>query len=55
MTSNICLRCSKEFKFPYLLKKHNGRKYPCNEFKKTNVKKTNLNQPKPTQTNIKKK
>ena len=52
MSLHICLRCRKEFKFPYLLKKHNERKYPCNEFKKFNVKKTNLNQPKPTQTNL---
>ena len=52
MSLHICLRCSKEFKFPYLLKKHNGRKYPCKLLENINVKKTNLNQPKPTQTNL---
>ena len=29
MSLHICFRCSKEFKFPYLLKRHNERKYPC--------------------------
>ena len=29
MSFHICLRCCKEFKFPYLLKRHSDRKYPC--------------------------
>ena len=29
MSNKSCIRCSKEFKFPYLLKKHLERKYPC--------------------------
>ena len=29
MSNKICYRCSKEFKYPYLLKKHLERKYPC--------------------------
>ena len=53
MTSNICLRCSKEFKFPYLLKKHNGRKYPCKLVENINVKKTNRKEPKGTERNRK--
>ena len=29
MSNKICSRCSKEFKYPYLLKKHFLRKNPC--------------------------
>ena len=41
MSLSICLRCEKEFKFPYLLKRHNERKFPC----KAVVKKTENEDP----------
>ena len=31
MSKKVCLRCYKEFNFPYMLKKHMERKYPCKE------------------------
>ena len=52
MCDNICSRCQKQFKFPYLLKKHKERKFPCKVVKKIKGTKTNLNLPKPTQTNL---
>ena len=33
MSEKKCPRCLKEFKFPYLLKKHLGRKNPCKRVK----------------------
>ena len=39
MCEHICSRCQKQFKFPYLLKKHKERKFPCKvvELKKLKV------------------
>ena len=36
MPSNQCPICLKEFKFPYLLKRHNERKNPCKSVEKEN-------------------
>ena len=43
MSSNICNRCKKNFKFPYLLKRHNERIFPCIERDST---KSSQNNPK---------
>ena len=29
MSLNTCSRCEKKFKFPYLLKNHKQRRFPC--------------------------
>ena len=34
-----CNRCKKEFNYPYLLKRHNQRKFPCKEVENKNSKK----------------
>lgn len=52
MSGKTCMRCLKVFKYPYLLKKHNERKFPCKVVENEIRIKTNLNQPKPTQTNL---
>ena len=53
MPSIICMRCEKSFKFPYLLKKHLERKFPCKEPKKKKATQSNLKQLKATQSNPK--
>ena len=41
MTDNSCDRCGKTFKFPYLLKNHKNRKFPCQiAIKEKNIKNT---------------
>ena len=41
MSDNSCDRCGKSFKFPYLLKNHKNRKFPCQiTIKEKNIKNT---------------
>lgn len=42
MSSNTCDRCCKEFKFPYLLKRHCERKFPCKVVTNGSCKKESL-------------
>ena len=46
---NICSRCHKEFKYPYLLEKHKQRKYPCKE---AVIKRTSENLREPLRTSL---
>jgi hypothetical protein len=46
MPSNQCLRCLKEFKYPYLLKRHEERKTPCKQVNLENNPKIIPNNPK---------
>ena len=43
MSNKTCERCCKIFKFPYMLKKHLMRKYPCKELKKNLPQLTSIN------------
>ena len=53
-STHKCSRCLKEFKFPYMLKKHLQRKFPCKEAKKDLPQLTsiNLNLPQLTSINL---
>ena len=54
MSNKTCKKCKKEFNFPYMLKKHLMRKYPCKEWKKNLPQLTsiNLNLPQLTSINL---
>lgn len=53
MSNKICNRCKKEFKYPYMLKKHLMRKYPCKELEKNLPQLTSINLNLPQFTSIK--
>ena len=39
-----CVRCKKEFKFNYLLVRHNNRKYPCKRVEEKEATRSNEKQ-----------
>ena len=43
MSNKICERCKKTFKYPYMLKKHLMRKFPCKELEKNLPQLTSIN------------
>ena len=48
-----CLRCNKEFKFNYLLVRHNNRKYPCKQVEEKEATRSNEKQREATRSNEK--
>ena len=43
MSNKTCERCKKTFKYPYMLKKHLMRKYPCKGLEKNLPQFTSIN------------